>query len=84
MPRLRHWLPLVLALSLPTAAQACPVCGNHGDTTLTLLVYGGFMVMPFLLVGGVGFAVYRQVRQLPPDTGRAAAAPGLEPSPTDA
>ena len=64
MSRPAALLGFALAALLPQAAAACTICGNHGDTVRTLLVYGGFMLMPFLLAGGVGFVIYRQVQEL--------------------
>ena len=64
MPRVRVLVSLLLAFAAPGAAWACPICGNHSDTIATLLVFGAFMTAPFLLVGGVGYVIYRQVSQL--------------------
>lgn len=59
-------LGLLFTFCLPLAAQACTTCGNHGDTVQTFLAYASFMLVPFLLAGGVGVVIHRQIQTLGP------------------
>lgn len=59
-------------------AWACPNCKNalpSGDGTNAELLSGGFFIsyivmtsMPFLLVGGIAFLLWRASRPVPPKT----------------
>ena len=73
MRRLRVLSGVLGVFGLPGMAEACTICGEHGDTTATLFVYGAFMVIPFALFGGVVWVVRQQLRELQP-----AAEPGAD------
>jgi hypothetical protein len=64
-----RWIaPLIVALALlaPRASEACAVClGGQNPETQRAFLIGTLILssMPFVLVGGIGFVLWRRMRR---------------------
>ncbi len=58
-----HYLAILAGLLFfigPSQAWACATCGlNKSFTPATLLISFGFFLLPLLLVGGIGWKLYK-------------------------
>jgi hypothetical protein len=78
MPRVRVAALASLAWLAPRAAQACAVCVSSRDDGSQLGFLLGTLVMlplPFVVIGGIAFFLWRRSRSAAPDVIRSTSSP---------